>query len=38
MQKLLTFFFSKKKIASMPYLMTKILTNNIISFEQQGPD
>ena len=39
MQKLLT-FFQQKKITYKPYFMIKvltILTNDIVSFEQQGP-
>ena len=42
MQKLLT-FFSAKILAYMPYLMIQVLmidtlTNNVVSFEQLGPD
>ena len=41
MQKLLTFFFSAKILAYMPYFMIKAfndtLTNDIVSFEQLGP-
>ena len=40
MQKLLT-FFSAKILAYLPYLMISFnntLTNNIVSFEQLGPD
>ena len=41
MQKLLTCFQQKKKKkkkkAYMPYLMIKVLTNDIVSFEQLGP-
>ena len=40
MQKLLT-FFSAKLLAYMPYLVISFndtLTNDIVSFEQLGPD
>ena len=35
MQKLLN-FFSSQILAYMPYLMIKVLTNGIVSFEQMG--
>ena len=45
MQKLLTFFFSAKILAYMPYLiifndqnLNDTLTNDIVSFEQVGPE
>ena len=32
-----THIFSAKILAYMPYLMIKVLTNDIVSFEQLGP-